>query len=157
MIGGTYHLLYGCTGNFSTIIDKVVCCDKYYTKLLLRDNIGKDGTTTCKNCYSLDTSLMEYEPDEYYPKDQFCSPQENKLKFKMITFESLLAACHVGFKGVSKENWTKPMLQSYLKTKGPNTSITGMIYDSGSLPKNYIAIDNHTSTLRKEQIKNHQK
>ena len=28
MMGGTYHLLYGCTGNFSTIIDKVVCCNE---------------------------------------------------------------------------------------------------------------------------------
>ena len=79
---------------------------------------------------------MEYEPDENYPIDQFCSPQEKKLKFKRITFESLLAACHVGFKGVSKENWTKPMLQSYLKTEGLNTSIIKMIYDSGSIQKN---------------------
>ena len=97
--------------------------------------------------------MIEYEPDENYPKDLICSPQENKLKFKRITFESLLAACHVGFKGVSKENWAKPMLQSYLKTEGLNTSIIKMIYDSGSLQKTYIAIDNHTSNLTKEQIK----
>ena len=49
------------------------------------------------------------------------------------------------------------MLQSYLKTEGLNTSIIKMIYDSGSLQKTYIAIDNHTSNLSKEQIKNHQK
>ena len=109
-MGGTYHLLYGCTGKFSTIIDKVVCCDECYNKLLLRDNIGNDGTTTCNHCYSLDISLMEYETDENYAKDQLCSPDENKLKFKRITFESLLAACHVDFKGVSTDNWTKPML-----------------------------------------------
>ena len=78
---------------------------------------------------------MKYEPDENYPKDQLCSRHENKLKFKRIIFDSLLAACHVGFKGVSKENWTKPMLQSYLKTEGLNTSIIKMIYDSGSLQK----------------------
>ena len=80
-------------------------------------------------------------------------PLRKKLKFKRITFESLLAACHVGFKGVSKENWTKPMLQSYLKTEGLNTSIIKMIYDSGFLQKTYIAIDNHTSNLTKEKIK----
>ena len=63
-------------------------------------------------------------------------------------FESLLAVCHVGSKGVSKENWTKPMLQSYLKTEGLNTAIIKMIYDSGSLQK---------PKLTKEQIENHQK
>ena len=75
-------------------------------KIVLERNIGSDGTTTCKSCYSLDLLLMEYEPDDNYPKDQLCSPNGNKLKFKRISFESLLAACHVGFKGVSTYKWT---------------------------------------------------
>ena len=86
MMEGTYHLHYDCTGKFFTIIDKVVCCHECYKKLLLRDNIGSNGAPTCKNCYSLDISLMEYEPDDNYPKYQLCSPNGNKLKFKRITF-----------------------------------------------------------------------
>ena len=90
MMGGTYHLLYGCTGNFSTIIDKVVCCNECYKKLLLREVIGSDGSITCKRCYSLDLSLMEYEPDASYPKDRLCSTYGTKLKFKRITLNPCL-------------------------------------------------------------------
>ena len=95
---------------------------------------------------------MEYEPDDNYPKDWFCSPNDNKLKYKRVTFESLLAACQVGFNGVLIDNWTKPMLQSYLKTEGLNTVIIQMIYDSGLLQKIYIVIDKGTCTLSKERI-----
>ena len=106
-MGGTYHLLYGCTGKFITIIDKVVCCDECYRKLLLRNNIGKDGLTTCKNCYSLDTSLMEYEPDENYPKNQLCSPMKTNSSSK----ESHLNPCllHVML-----------VLREYRRKTGPN-------------------------------------
>ena len=70
MMGGTYHLFYGCTGKFSTIINKFVCCDQCYNKMLLKEIIGSDGTTTCRNWYSLDISLMEHEPDDNFPTDQ---------------------------------------------------------------------------------------
>ena len=114
MMGGIYHLLYGCTRKISAIIEKGICCDECYKKLLLRDNIGSDGTTTCKNCYLLDISLMEYEPDDNYPKNQLCSPNGNKLKFKRITFEFLLAACHVGFKGCINRQLDKTQCYNHI-------------------------------------------
>lgn len=135
MMGGTYHLLYGCTGNFSKIIDKVICCNECYKKLLLREAIGSDGSITCKRCYSLDLSLMEYEPDANYPKDLLRSTQGTKLKFKRITFESLRAACRVGFKGISSDNWSKETLKLYLKTEGLNTALIEMIQQCGLLQK----------------------
>ena len=124
-------------------------------KLLLREIIGSDGTTTCKSCYSLDLSLMEYEPDANYPKDLLCSTHGTELKFKRITFESLLAACHVGFKGISSDNWSKETLKSYLKTEGLNTAIIEMILHCGSLQKNYLSIEHGTSNLSKKQIEIH--
>ena len=50
---------------------------------------------------------MEYKPDANYPKDLLCPTHGTKLKFKRVKFESLLAACCVGFKGISFDNWSK--------------------------------------------------
>ena len=100
---------------------------------------------------------MEYEPDANYPKDLLCSTQGTKLKFKRITFESLRAACRVGFKGISSDNWSKETLKLYLKTEGLNTAIIEMIQQCGLLQKIYLSIEHGTSNFSKKQIEIHQK
>ena len=93
-------------------------------------NLASASSTTCPSCYDWCLSSVRYLPPNHFPIDVVpdTEKEDEALKSKVISFDSMKEACYTIFQKIYLKEWTKTQAIDFSKRECIKGSIVDKVY-----------------------------
>ena len=129
LTGRPYSQRFGYTAHLPSCIDKVVCCNSCFQKLM-KDSplVSQDGQLLCNKCFAFDSRHIVYDVPDGLPLGGIVGAGQKKTRMKKLTFESMRAAVHKSFTMALRKQWTRKMVEAKLRVEGVSTGLRDRVW-----------------------------